>query len=295
MENQELIAKGSTNPFDFRGKAKGFITMALIVGIGWLVLTKVLPTLVTIAWNLVNLGIAAICLFLLFVVIKVLSSRIGYLIEFLAKLTLGWIVEWDEFVLQEKQINQAKLDLVNMQKKQAEVEGKYEELSDKLKNANSNLEIAHKAQQIASGKGDSDGARKQELNKARAFDYINTVTPVASKLKDISDYGSKCYKMACENIEQAELDLQSNKDIYYAVESGASMMLSAKRIFTGDPQLNKDAEFAKQKVREKTALCIGQMKQSMEILNGISSDKALMDEAKLQLAQEKMQLLTNKN
>jgi hypothetical protein len=291
MNEIELIKKGSINPFDHRDKAKG-IFAAIIVGVvAWLFLNKILPSIVSIVWNMVSLGIAGIVLFFLFVIIKLLIRNGGIFYDKLCKLLLGWIVEWDEFILQEKQIKQAKIDLSNMDKKKGEIEGEYNRLSSKLISNKKEIEIQDRMAKSNSNK--PDVVMDAESAKQRAYSYIETVGPIVKNMEDLIIFAGKAYKQSVRSIKEAELDLNSNKDIFNAVSRGNSLLNSAKAIIFGRSVMNEQAEFAKEKVRQKIALGIGQMKNSMELLTSASSEQALRDQAINDINKDKMKLILN--
>jgi len=289
LSKEDFIKKGTDSGIDARVIAKWVVGLTILGFAGWFLL----PILLTIAWNIVSLGIAAGALLLMYIVGMTIGKRLHYIIEFLAKITLGWLVEFDEFRLQEMQIEDAEKETENMLKEKAKVEGKYNELS-------ASLIEKKKLQAEAMAITQNSRASQEQIEDAqgdivRAQTYIDTIGPMVQDLQTIIQFGTDTYKIIKKRIKTAKADLQGSKDLFTSVNAGAAALGSAQRAFFGNTQLNTDADFAKQKVKEKIAFSIGQMRTSMEVLTSASNEQNLHDAAKLQVAMQTIRAINESN
>jgi len=294
VSKSDLIELGSKNPFDLR-KAGTVITAALLLGlIGYLVLTYVLPWLKTVVWNAVSLGLGVICLIVIIGLLtnKTFWRRLSYFNDAIAKLALGWVIEFDEFVLQEKQIEQAEKDRERMFDDNKKIKGKFAELNAKVIKNKEQMQLAQEKTNIAKAHNDMEGAEDSQNEWSRANTYVETIEPIAKDLGSITTFIDEAYKLAGRKIQNAQLDLDANKDLFYSANLGAGALASARKAFTGDVALNSDAEVAKAKVKEKIALSIGEMRSSMDIIKQISKSENLENAAKLSLARKQMEQIS---
>jgi hypothetical protein len=294
VSKSDLIALGSKNPFDLR-RAGTIISALLVVGlIAYLFLQYVLPWLKVVVWNAVSLGIGVICLILIIGLLtnKTFWRRLSYFNDAIAKLALGWVIEFDEFVLQEKQIQQAEKDRERMFEDNKKIKGKYAELHAKVIKNKEQMQLASEKMKIAGAHGDAEGAEDSQNEWSRASTYVETIEPIANDLSSITTFIDEAYKLAGRKIQNAKLDLDANKDLFYSANLGAGALASARKAFTGDVALNSDAEVAKAKVKEKIALSIGEMRSSIDIIKQISRSENLENAAKLSLARKKMEQIS---
>jgi len=297
VSKKDLIALGSKNPFDLR-KAGTLITAALLLGgMAYLVLAYVLPWLKTVVWNAVSLGIGIIALT---VVIGVLTNkkfwrRLGYLNDALAKIALGWVIEFDEFILQEKQIEQAENDRQRMFDDNKKIKGKYAELNAKVVKNKKAMMLAQEKVNIARSRNDMEGVEDSQNEWSRAQTYVETIEPITSDLNALTTFIDDAYKIAGRKIQNAKLDLDANKDLFYSANLGAGALSSARKAFVGDMELNNDAEVAKAKVKEKIALSIGEMRSSIDIIQQFSKAENLENAAKIALAKKKMEQMNRQS
>jgi len=291
VSKKDLIALGSKNPFDLR-KAGTLITAVMLLGgLGYFFLTYVLPWLKTVVWNAVSLGIGIIALI---IVIGVLTNkkfwrRLGYLNDALAKIALGWVIEFDEFILQEKQIEQAEKDRERMFEDNRKIKGKYAELFEKVTKNKKAMMLAQEKVNIAKSRNDMEGVEDSQNEWSRAQTYVETIEPITNDLHALTAFIDEAYKMAGRKIQNAKLDLDANKDLFYSANLGAGALSSARKAFVGDMELNNDAEVAKAKVKEKIALSIGEMRSSIDIIQQLSKAENLENAAKIALAKKKME------
>lgn len=297
VSKKDLIALGSKNPFDLR-KAGTLITGVLLFGaIAYLFLTYVLPWLKTVVWNAVSLGIGIIALV---AVIGLLTNkkfwrRLSYLNDAIAKIALGWVIEFDEFILQEKQIEQAQKDRQRMFEDNKKIKGKYAELQGKVVRNKETMQLAQEKVNIARNHNDHEAAEDAHNEWSRANTYVETIEPIVNDLNALTTFIDDAYKIAGRKIQNAKLDLDANKDLFYSANLGAGALSSARKAFVGDVDLNNDAEVAKAKVKEKIALSIGEMRSSIDIIQQLSKAENLENAAKIALAKKKMEQMNKQS
>lgn len=291
VSKSDLIELGSKNPFDLR-KAGTIITTVLLLGaIGYCILTYVLPWLNTVIWNAISLGIGVIVLIILIGILtnKTFWRRLSYLNDALAKFALGWVIEFDEFILQEKQIEQAELDMQKMFEDNKKIKGKYSELNSKVLKNKETMQLATEKVSIAQRNNDSESAEDSQNEWIRCSTYVETIEPIVKDLNALTSFIDEAYKIAKRKIQNAKLDLEANKDLFYSANLGAGALSSAQKAFTGDISLNNDAEVAKAKVKEKIALSIGEMRSSIDVVRQLSKADNLENAAKISLAKKKVE------
>lgn len=285
ISKEDLIKKGSETGLDLRVILQWVVGLT-ILGAGAYFL---LPILVTIAWSFVNLCVAGGIIFLFFVAFKWIKRWGATINRLITRYTLGLVCEWDEFGIQEQQIDKAEHDVEDMLDEKAKIEGEYAKLNDKILKNQKEFEINTKTAQVASRNGDPEAADDATLAAQRNQNYVETIGPIADDMKFIIDFVATIQKDLKRKIKNAKADLQQNKDIYSSAQSGARALNSAKKAIVGDVQLNSDAEFAKERIRNKIALSIGQMRTSMEVLSQVSKEDTYRDKAKMEIAKQRLQ------
>src|SRR5579871_3201015 len=109
-----------------RNVATAIVGLALAAGLAYGFLTYVLPWLVKVTWNMVNLVIAGVlCGFLLMTVTNRKSWRaLKYLSEFIANYSIGLAIELNPFNILEAKIRQGYKDRDTLYKQSGRLKGK---------------------------------------------------------------------------------------------------------------------------------------------------------------------------
>ena len=81
-------------------------------------------------------------------------------------------------------------------------------------------------------------------------------------------------------LEDAKLDLEAKKDLYYSVTTGLSAVTSAMKAFKGDDELNQDAEKALSILKAQIGEKIGHIRSAIDVTSRFMDDKVLEDKAK---------------
>jgi hypothetical protein len=259
------------------------IGLSLVAALAYGFLTLVLPWLVTVTWNLVNLVIGGAVLgFLLMIVTNRKFWRaLKYFSEFIANYTIGIAIELNPFNILEAKIDQGYKDRKTLFQQSARLKGKQSELMDKLNDKEKELKLnAQKVKILQIDKGNPRQIDLYANNVLRCREYIDNVTPIVGDLNKLTKFADMAYEESGIMLEDAKLDLEAKKDLYYSVTTGLSAVSSAMKAFKGDDDLNRDAEKALAILKEKIGEKIGHIKSAIDVTSRFMDDQILEDKAK---------------
>jgi hypothetical protein len=259
------------------------VGLALIGGLAYGFLTYVLPWLVTVTWNLVNLiigGVVAAFLLMLLTNRKFWRA-LRYFSEFIANYSIGLAIELNPFNILELKIDQGYKDRKVLHEQGARLKGKKSELTDKLTEKEKELQLNIQKVKILQ----SEGQNKRQIdlyanNVLRCREYIDNVTPIVGDLDKLIKFSDAAYEESGIMLEDAKLDLEAKKDLYYSVTTGLSAVTSAMKAFKGDDELNRDAERALATLKVQIGEKIGHIKSAIDVTSRFMDDKVLEDKAK---------------
>lgn len=266
-----------------RNVATALIGLAFAGGLAYVVLTYVLPWLVGVTWNLVNLIIGGIvCGFLLLTVSNRKFWRaLKYLSEFIANYSIGLAIELNPFNILQAKIDQGYKDRDTLYKQSARLKGKQSELLEKLTEKDKELQLNIRKVKILQQEGGTNGqVNLYSNNVMRCREYIDNVTPIVSDLNKLIQFADAAYDESGIMLEDAKLDLEAKKDLYYSVTTGLSAVTSAMKAFRGDDELNKDAEKALALLKLRIGEKIGAIKSAIDVTSKFMDDQVLEDKAK---------------
>jgi hypothetical protein len=263
--------------------ASTVIGLSLFAGVTYFVLTYVLPWMVNVTWNIVNLIIGGTVLFFLLLVVtnKKFWRAIRYFSEFIANYTIGLAIELNPFKILEYKIEQGYKDRDILYKQGAKLKGKHSELMSKLGDKEKELQL--NAQKVKILKEESPSSKQLDLysnNVIRCKEYIDNVSPIVGDLNKLIKFSDAAYDESGIMLEDAKLDLEAKKDLYYSVTTGLSAVSSAMKAFKGDDDLNRDAERALAILKVKIGEKIGNIKSAIDVTSRFMDDKILEDKAK---------------
>jgi hypothetical protein len=310
----DLIKRGmSGTPTDQKvGKiAIGIILTCIITGVLFMLgkaglftglQENVFDPIVAISNDLLRIGVYVLVGTLSFMFVKAQWRNIGYFNDMLARKVFNGIITYDPFLIQEKQILSAEHDVEHMMEEKTKIDGKYTELSKKLKNYQLEMQAAAKSMELVRNElARETDPKKIEILQLDAADmvrkqascknYIDSIAPIANDMKFMMDFISQGYLILKRKIAGAKQDLIINKDIFESAHAGAEALEKMKRAMVGDIQLNSDAEKAQMAVMQNIALTVGQMKVSMEIISDVTRQENLEDAGRLAVAREQLQAL----
>jgi hypothetical protein len=259
------------------------VGLSLAAGLAYLFLTFVLPWLVTVTWNLVNLIIGGTILGFLLMIItnKKFWRALKYFSEFIANYTIGIAIELNPFNILEAKIDQGYKDRNTLYQQSAKLKGKQSELMDKLSEKEKELKL--NAQKVNILRSENGNPRQIDLyanNVLRCREYIDNVTPIVGDLNKLTKFADMAYEESGIMLEDAKLDLEAKKDLYNSVTTGLSAVSSAMKAFKGDDELNRDAEKALAILKVKIGEKIGHIKSAIDVTSRFMDDQILEDKAK---------------
>jgi hypothetical protein len=259
------------------------VGLALFGGLAYGFLNYVLPWLVTVTWNLVNLVIGGVIagFLLLLVTNRKFWRALRYFSEFIANYTIGIAIELNPFNILEMKIDQGYKDRKVLHEQGARLKGKKSELVDKLTEKEKELQLNIQKVKILQ----SEGQNKRQIdlcanNVLRCREYIDNVTPIVGDLDKLIRFSDAAYEESGIMLEDAKLDLEAKKDLYYSVTTGLSAVTSAMKAFKGDDELNRDAEKALSILKVQIGEKIGHIKSAIDVTSRFMDDKVLEDKAK---------------
>ena len=263
--------------------ATAVVVLSLLVGLGYGFFTYVLPWLVKATWSLVNLVIAGVCCgFLLMIVSNRKFWRaLKYFSEFIANYSIGLAIELNPFNILQAKIEQGYKDRDTLYRQSGRLKGKQSELTEKLSEKEKELQLNIQKVKILQSEG---GAHRQinlyTNNVMRCREYIDNVTPIVGDLNKLILFADAAYEESGIMLEDAKLDLEAKKDLYYSVTTGLSAVTSAMRAFKGDDELNQDAEKALALLKVRIGEKIGHIKSAIDVTSRFMDDQVLEDKAK---------------
>jgi hypothetical protein len=243
-----------------------------------------LPWLVAVTWNLVNLVVGGVILSVLLMIVtnKKFWRAIRYLSEFIGNYTIGLAIELNPFSILQAKIEQGYKDRNTLYQQAAKLKGKQSELVDKLSDKEKELQLnVQKVKILQTEQG--KGSRQVDLyanNVLRCREYIDNVTPIVGDLNKLIKFADAAYEESGIMLEDAKLDLEAKKDLYYSVTTGLSAVTSAMKAFKGDDELNQDAEKALAILKVQIGEKIGHIKSAIDVTSRFMDDKVLEDKAK---------------
>jgi len=263
--------------------ATTIIGLSLFAGLGYLFAVYVLPFLITVTWNLINLIIGGVVLGFMLMIItnKKFWRALRYFSEFIANYTIGVAIELNPFNILQMKIEQGYKDRTTLYHQSAKLKGKQSELMDKLGGKEKELQL--NAQKVKILQQENSNPRQIDLyanNILRCREYIDNVTPIVGDLNKLIKFSETAYEESGIMLEDAKLDLEAKKDLYYSVTTGLSAVTSAMKAFKGDDELNQDAEKALAILKQQIGEKIGHIKSAIDVTQRFMDDKVLEDKAK---------------
>ncbi|WP_153800076.1 hypothetical protein [Foetidibacter luteolus] len=263
--------------------ATAIIALSLFAGLTYAFVTFVLPFLITVTWSLVNLIIGGVVLgfILMLITNRKFWRAIKYFSEFIANYSIGIAIELNPFNILQAKIEQGYEDRNTLLKQAVKLKGKQSELTDKLSEKEKELQLnIQKVKILQQEKGNNRQVDLYANNVLRCREYIDNVTPIVGDLNKLISFADMAYEESGIMLEDAKLDLEAKKDLYYSVTTGLSAVSSAMKAFKGDDELNRDAEQALAILKVKIGEKIGHIKSAIDVTQRFMDDKVLEDKAK---------------
>lgn len=270
------------------------MTLVILGGLALLFYIYVLPFLLSVVWGTVQLVIGiAVAIFLLMILTNAKFWRgIRYFSEAIAQGTLGWAIEMNPWNILNLQIEQAEKDREQLKIHGEKLKAQETSLQLQLEENERNLRQAQEEVKLCQAKlqrnpDDFDTQLALETsatNFNNAKDFIDAVKPVANDVKNLVVFADKAYRKSGVALLNSKNTIKIQKAKYDAVTTASATMGRAMKAFTGNTDLNNDAETAIAKIRQDVANKIGGIKSAIQITSQAMNAQDLKDAAKVSIA-----------
>lgn len=291
----ELIKSNFELPTNDPKKVWGTImTIVILGGLALLFYIYVLPFLLSVVWGTVQLiiGIAVAIVLLMILTNAKFWRGIRYFSEAIAQGTLGWAIEMNPWNILNLQIEQAEKDREQLRIHGEKLKAQETSLQLQLEENERNLRQAQEEVKLCQAKlqrnpDDFDTQLALETsatNFNNAKDFIDAVKPVANDVKNLVVFADKAYRKSGVALLNSKNTIKIQKAKYDAVTTASATMGKAMKAFTGNTDLNNDAETAIAKIRQDVANKIGGIKSAIQITSQAMNAQDLKDAAKVSIA-----------
>ena len=270
------------------------MTLLILCGLAVLFYIYILPFLLSVVWGTVQLiiGIAVAIVLLMILTNAKFWRGIRYFSEAIAQGTLGWAIEMNPWNILNLQIEQAEKDRdqlrIHGEKLKAQASSLHLQLEENEKNlrqAGEEVKICQARLQKNPGDFDTQLALETSAtNFNNAKDFIDAVKPVENDVKNLVVFADKAYRKSGVALLNSKNTIKIQKAKYDAVTTASATMGRAMKAFTGNTELNSDADTAIQKIRQDVANKIGGIKSAIQITSQAMNAQDLKDAAKVSLA-----------
>ena len=270
------------------------MTLVILGGFALLFYIYILPFLLSVVWGTVQLVIGiAVAIFLLMILTNAKFWRgIRYFSEAIAQGTLGWAIEmnpWNILNLQieqaEKDREQLKIHGEKLKAQETSLQLQLEENERNLRQAQEEVRLCQAKLQKAPDDFDTQLALETSAtNFNNAKDFIDAVKPVSNDVKNLVVFADKAYRKSGVALLNSKNTIKIQKAKYDAVTTASATMGRAMKAFTGNTELNTDAETAIAKIRQDVANKIGGIKSAIQITSQAMNAQDLKDAAKVSIA-----------
>ncbi len=270
------------------------MTVLILGGLAVLFYIYILPFLLSVVWGTVQLiiGIAVAIVLLMILTNAKFWRGIHYFSEAIAQGLLGWAIEMNPWNILNLQVEQAEKDRDQLRIHGEKLKAQASSLHLQLEENEKNLRQAAEEVKICQAKlqknpGDFDTQLALETsatNFNNAKDFIDAVKPVENDVKNLVVFADKAYRKSGVALLNSKNTIKIQKAKYDAVTTASATMGRAMKAFTGNTELNSDADTAIQKIREDVANKIGGIKSAIQITSQAMNAQDLKDAAKVSLA-----------
>jgi hypothetical protein len=194
------------------------------------------------------------------------------------KKLVGVVIELDPFVIAEDYINDMEKQREKLYEQSVDVDSQKEKINMKIKEKES-----EKQKLLSRAKAAEQNEMKPEFVNAtrqiaRIEEYIKQLSPIRDNLARIGDYLTKVHKNSGYLIEDSKNELELKKDLYKSVTSGNKALVTALKIFKGDPEkqllVEQSMEYLKDDIASKLANMKKAIDYSSDFMRSIDLDNA---------------------
>lgn len=291
----ELVKPNFELPKGDAKKTWGTIMTLIILGaLALLFYIYILPFLLSVVWGTVQLviGIAVAIVLLMILTNAKFWRGIRYFSEAVAQGTLGWAIEmnpWNILNLQieeaEKDRDQLRIHGEKLKAQESSLQLQLEENERNLRQAQAEVKICQDRLQKNPDDFDTQLALETSAtNFNNAKDFIDAVKPVSNDVRNLVVFADKAYRKSGVALLNSKNTIKIQKAKYDAVTTASATMGKAMKAFTGNTDLNNDADTAIQKIRQDVANKIGGIKSAIQITSQAMNAQDLKDAAKVSIA-----------
>ena len=301
--NQALITKGAEvvgfDPRKFSKRTIRFLIFGTIIGF---ILFNYHENIVAMMEDSTEILILGLYGLILGIIIMGFWKQAGNLSDFISRKTLFWIIQYDPWMLQYKEIDKAEEDWNDTLSHKAKLEGKYIELDGKVHKAVENNLQAKEAeniliQELKNNLTQESRVLKQQLledeqqKQVDNLTYVKNIAPLVNDLKGILEIVKTGEVVMKHKIERMRRSLTQLKDTYDSAAEGASALKAMQSALTGNQKLNSDVEQSKLYILQGITMNIGQIRTSGSIIAELTTNANLQDKAKMQVARKQLEEL----
>jgi hypothetical protein len=294
MANELIKTNFSLPSWDAKKISRVFMACVILGGLAFLFYVYILPFLLKVVWGTVQLVIGAVVAFFLLMILtnKKFWRGLGYFAEAIAQWTLGFAIEMNPWNILYSQVEHSEKDRAELYKQGEKLKAQDSKLTSQLDDNDklmrqSEAEIKICKARLAKTPNDLDAQLALETSSTNfnnAKDFIDGVKPVSNDIKKLVDFADKAYRKSGVALQNAKSTITIQKAKYDAVTTASVAMNKALRAFTGNTDLNNDADQALEKLRKDVAEKIGGIKSAIQITSQIMDKQDLHDAAKVSLA-----------
>lgn len=284
---------------DPKKDASTVLKLLVLAGIGLVVGWYIVPFLLTMALNILTLGITCTGIAILGMIVtsKKFWRRLDIVFQALGKLLFGWFIEMNPFTILEMQLDKSEEDRQELFKQAGKLKAQQAKLEDQLEAEKDTMTISAKKMEICKTRIQNSPTDEQagyDLESAstdytNSKDFIDKVAPIAGDITRLVTFADKAFRKSGYALKNAKSTVQKQHAAYDAVTAGSNAMSKALRAFTGDPELNSAAETALAKLKTDIADKIGTIKNCIAETSRVMNERDLNDAAKISLAADNIE------
>ena len=270
------------------------LTFVILGGLTLLFYIYILPFLLSVVWGTVQLviGIAVAIVLLMILTNGKFWRGIRYFSEAIAQGTLGWAIEMNPWNILNLQVEEAEKDREQLRIHGEKLKAQESSLQMQLQENEKNLRQAQEEVRICQARlqknpDDFDTQLALETastNFTNSKDFIDAVKPVANDVKNLIVFADKAYRKSGVALLNSKNTIKIQRAKYDAVTTASATMAKAMKAFTGNTDLNNDADIAIQKIREDVGNKIGGIRSAIQITSQAMNAQDLKDAAKVSVA-----------
>ena len=294
MANELIKTEFEVPKWDPKKTWGAIMAVIILGGLAVLFYIYVLPFLLAMVWGTVQLvvGIAVAILLLMILTNPKFWRGMRYFSEAIAQGTLGWAIEMNPWNILNLQVEEAEKDREQLRIHGEKLKAQETSLQLQLEENEKNLRQAQEEVRICQGRlqknpEDFDTQLALETsatNFNNAKDFIDAVKPVANDVQNLVGFADKAYRKSGVALLNSKNTIKIQKAKYDAVTTASATMGKAMKAFTGNTDLNSDADKAIQKIRQDVANKIGGIKSAIQITSQAMNAQDLKDAAKVSIA-----------